>query len=47
MVHIGRFQKYEVLYCSQNTVKSIKIQQNLSHKIQSSKSQNFKWIEKL
>ena len=38
LVHNGWFRKFEELYCSQNTVKSIKIQQNLSYKVQSSKS---------
>ena len=34
-------------YCSQNTVKSIKIKWTFSNKVQSSKSQTFRWIEKL
>ena len=29
LVHNGGFPKFEVMYCSQNTVKSIKIQENL------------------
>ena len=40
LVHNGRFPKFEVMYCSQNTVKLIKIQYNLSYKVQCSKSQN-------
>ena len=30
LVHDGGFPKFKVLYCGQNNVKSIKIQQNLS-----------------
>ena len=47
LVHNGKFPKFEALYCNQNTVKSIKIQLNLSYKVRSSKSQNFTEIEKL
>ena len=41
------FSRFVVLYCSQNTVKSINIQQYLGFKVQSSTSQNFREVEKL
>ena len=40
LVNNGGFPKFEILYCSQNTVKSIKIEKSLSYKVYFSKSQN-------
>ena len=44
LVHNGGFPKSKVLYCSK---KYCKIDQDLSYKVQSSKSQIFRWIKKL
>ena len=47
LVHNGGFPKFEALYCSLNMVKSTEISWNLSYKVQSSKSQSLKPIQKL
>ena len=33
LIHNGGFPKFEILYCSQYTVKSVKIQQSLSYEV--------------
>ena len=44
LVDNDEFSKFEVLYCVQNTVKSIKIQWNFSYNVYISRSQNFRLI---
>ena len=47
LVHNGGFPTFDALYCGQNMVSSTEILQNLGYKVQSSKSQSLKPIQKL
>ena len=47
LVHNGGFTKFEALCCSLNMVNATEISLNLSYKVQSSKSQNLKQVQKL
>ena len=47
LVHNGGLPKFEVLYGSLNVVNPAEILQNLSYKVQSSKSQGLKPIQEL